>query len=167
MDAFNPKKLALASGLTATLLGAFLLGGAAIRGVSAAPLATADMSTLAAQATASEQPEAKGTPEASEQPEAKEAPEAAEQPVDPAQAKITLDQAKQAALAKFPGGTVVSATLENEHGTLVWDVELTDANGASQEVAVDATSGQIVSAHAGETEGTNDTEGPEQPGTDD
>lgn len=89
--------------------------------------------------------------------------------VDPSRAKITVDQAKAAALAKYPGATISAAQLEDENGTLVWGIALKETSGVGQEVKVDATNGQIV---AGDTNGpdgvagdTNGPDGPEAPGS--
>ena len=61
------------------------------------------------------------------------------------QAKITVDQAKAAALAANPGTTVVKAELDNENGALVYSVEL--SNGS--DVKVDAGNGAILHTEAG------------------
>jgi uncharacterized membrane protein YkoI len=61
------------------------------------------------------------------------------------QAKITIEQAKSAALAANPGAGVVKAELDNENGALVYSVELnTGAN-----VKVDAGSGAILHTDTG------------------
>lgn len=59
-------------------------------------------------------------------------------------ATITADQARDSALAKFPGATVVKVELENENGALVYGVELTDASGKGQDVKVDAGNGSVL-----------------------
>lgn len=65
-----------------------------------------------------------------------------------AQAKITVEQAKQAALAKVPG-TVVSAALEDENGKAVFNVLVTPtAGGANQEVKVNAADGTVLKVEA-------------------
>lgn len=135
----NPKKLIAGSGLTAALLGAFLLGGMALDHASAAPPATPGTPTTVVQG---------------EQPEANEANEPAP---NPAQVKTTADQAKAAALAKFPGATIKQVELQDENGKLVWGVTLTDTSGQAQDVKVDGDSGQVVSVEA------DDAEGPEAP----
>lgn len=61
------------------------------------------------------------------------------------QARISLDQAKAAALAANPGATVVKAGLDNENGALVYSVELN--NGS--DVKVDAGSGAVLNTQAG------------------
>ncbi len=56
------------------------------------------------------------------------------------QARITAEQAQQAALAANPGATVLETELDNETGALIYSVELD--NG--QSVEVDAGTGQIL-----------------------
>lgn len=146
----NPKKLAVGSGATAALLGAFLMGGVALNHVSAAPLAQATPSTVVA-------PGPSTAPEAASS-EAPNAAEASEPALNPAQVKVTADQANAAALAKFPGATVKQTELQDENGALVWGVELTDASGKVQDVKVDGNSGQVVSTEA------DGAETPEAPG---
>jgi hypothetical protein len=144
MSAIDSKKVALAGGLTAGLLGAFLLGGAALGGVGAST------PSALGTATAIERGAIPGTPAVVEQ---EDAPEQVEAPVGPARATITEDQARQAALAK--------ATLEDEDGTLVWEITLIDASGQAHGVTVDATGGQVLGIRAGEHEGPEGSEGPE------
>ena len=47
--------------------------------------------------------------------------------------KSTADQAKTAALAKYPGATFNQVEFENRNGTLTCGVELTNATGARAE----------------------------------
>jgi uncharacterized membrane protein YkoI len=61
------------------------------------------------------------------------------------QAKISLEEAKSAALAANPGTTVVKAELDNENGALVYSVEL--SNGL--DVKVDAGNGAILHTESG------------------
>jgi len=60
------------------------------------------------------------------------------------QAKISIEQAKTAALAANPGTSVVKAGLDNENGALVYSVEL--SNGS--DVKVDAGNGAILHTEA-------------------
>jgi uncharacterized membrane protein YkoI len=86
-----------------------------------------------------------------------------------AAAKISPDQAKQAALAAVPG-TAGKVELENENGNVVYGVEVT-ANGTTTDVKVDAGNGSVLAKDADQNEGTKGTElggeapdsGPEQP----
>ncbi len=146
MHTLKPKKLILGSGATAALLGAFLMGGVALNHASAAPPATPGTPTTVVQSEAPDTTEAADTTET------------AEPALNPAQVKITADQAKAAALAQFPGATVTQVELQDENGALVWGVELTDASGAVQDVTIDGNSGQVVSTQA------DGAETPEAPG---
>jgi hypothetical protein len=71
-----------------------------------------------------------------------------------AQAKISEADAKQAALAKVPNGTIKEGELEKEKGRLIWsfDIAIPDSKDI-KEVAVDAITGAVISV---------DTETPEQ-----
>lgn len=139
----TPKKLIAGGGLTAALLGAFLMGGVALHQVSAASPATP------------------GTPTTVVQGESPDTNEASEPAPDPTLVKVTADQAKAAALAKFPGATIKQVEIQEENGTPVWGVTLTDAGGTTQDVKVDGTSGQVVGTEA---DGPDSTEGAETPG---
>ncbi|HXN23230.1 MAG TPA: PepSY domain-containing protein [Candidatus Dormibacteraeota bacterium] len=59
-----------------------------------------------------------------------------------AKAKITLEAARQTALAKEPG-TVKSEELEKENGKLIYSFDISTPNG-THEVAVDAITGTVV-----------------------
>jgi uncharacterized membrane protein YkoI len=59
------------------------------------------------------------------------------------EAKITLEKAKEIALAKAPG-KVESSELEREHGTLIYSFDIRNAKGTITEVAVSAINGKIV-----------------------
>ena len=59
-----------------------------------------------------------------------------------AKAKITLEAARQTALAKEPG-TVKSEELEKENGKLIYSFDINTPNGI-HEVAVDAITGTVV-----------------------
>lgn len=61
------------------------------------------------------------------------------------QARISSDEAKAAALAAYPGTTVVKAELDNENGALVYSIEL--SNGS--DVKVDAGNGAILHTETG------------------
>ncbi len=70
-------------------------------------------------------------------------------------AKITLDQARAAALAAVPG-TVTSIKLDEEDGYLVYEVEI-----GTQEVIIDAGNGKVLyqgAVDAGESGAENDNE---------
>ncbi|MDQ1466534.1 MAG: hypothetical protein QOH10_949, partial [Actinomycetota bacterium] len=65
----------------------------------------------------------------------------------PALAKITPDQAKQAALAAVPG-TVTKVALENENGSVVYGVEIS-ANGTTTDGKIDAGNGKVLAQDSG------------------
>ena len=47
-----------------------------------------------------------------------------------AQAKVTQQQAEQAALAASPGNTVDHSNLQDQNGTIVWDIDFASGGGA-------------------------------------
>ena len=59
------------------------------------------------------------------------------------QAKITEEAATKTALEKVPG-TVHAVELEDENGTIVYDVEINATDGSKQSVKVDAQTGKVV-----------------------
>ncbi|WP_447970591.1 PepSY domain-containing protein [Nitrospira sp. M1] len=56
-------------------------------------------------------------------------------------ARITIDQAIQTATQEVPG-TVIKAELEQEHGPLMWEIEVVASDGKIHEVHIDGTSGK-------------------------
>jgi hypothetical protein len=96
------------------------------------------------QPAGAEQPEASGQPENS-------ASEAADTAALAAQARVSEADARNAALAKFPGATIVKASLGDENGTVIWEIELADSANAAQDVKVDAVTGAVLAAEAGDT----------------
>ena len=63
-----------------------------------------------------------------------------------AQAKVTDAAARQAALARVPGGSIVQAEIEMEKGTLIYSYDVRVMGKAGiEEVAVDARTGAILS----------------------
>ena len=64
------------------------------------------------------------------------------------QATITPTQARNTALNLYPGATVRYAELDYERGVLVYEVELTQANGYKAEVEIDATTGAVIYHYA-------------------
>jgi uncharacterized membrane protein YkoI len=65
-----------------------------------------------------------------------------------AQAKVTQQQAEQAALTASPGNTVDHSILQDQNGTIVWDVDFTNGGG----VLVNAQTGAIVKTEAAGTD---------------
>lgn len=154
------KRILYGTGVMGALAGAYLVGGAV--------LGTANAQTPTPQPTTQEQNQSRsddGNPSytssiqvPNNQQNGSEADEARRL----AQlAKITADEAKAAALAQFPGGTVQKVELENENGSLVYSVHLTDANGKAWDVKVDAGNGTVLHTEAEGAEGNEANEGPE------
>lgn len=75
-------------------------------------------------------------------------------------AKITASDAEKAALAKFPGATVLKTQIESENGVLVYAVELQTARGVKN-VKVDAGNAQILCTDNGGDVGASEHEAPE------
>jgi uncharacterized membrane protein YkoI len=136
------KRILYGSGAMGVLTAGYLLGSVSLGGAFAQT-----QSAPAAQAQTA--PASKEHDGANEQ---------AESAALASQAKITADQANTAALGQFSGGTVKKTELDNENGTVVYSVQLTDSAGKQQEVKVDATSGKVLQAQA------DGPEGPETPG---
>ena len=150
------KRIVYGGGLAGALTAAYLVGSLTLGGAFAQ---TAPAPTAPAQSQA-EQPEAAGAPETAESTGANEQSEAA---ALASQAKITADQAKAAALAQFPGATAGRIELDNENGTVVYSVKLTDSAGKRQDVKVDASTGKVLQSQAegAETPGSGGQEGPD------
>ena len=82
-------------------------------------------------------------------------------------AKISPDQARDAALAAVPG-TADKVELDNENGNVVYSVTITDASGAKTDVKVDAGNGSVLhkdSGDANEPAGAETPNGQEAPET--
>ncbi len=75
-------------------------------------------------------------------------------------AKIDQTAAEKAALDAVPG-EVKETELDNENGSVVYAVEVTDKDGQLQEVLVDAGDGTVLAQEAEEDEGSEANEGPE------
>ncbi|GHV31757.1 hypothetical protein FACS1894167_14420 [Synergistales bacterium] len=60
-----------------------------------------------------------------------------------AASEITAEKAKEIALSKVGGGTVVECKLDYEHGKQVYEIEIR-YNGRKYEVDVDVATGNIV-----------------------
>lgn len=75
-----------------------------------------------------------------------------------AKARITAEQARSSALARFDGAIVHEVTLDNEDGSLVYSVVLTDKAGHRQDVKVDAGNAKVLNVEADGPEGDNGKE---------
>jgi len=141
------KRILYSSGAMGVLTAGYLLGSVSLGGALAQ---TAPTTPTPAQA--------QNAPAAKESQGQSEGNDAAESAALASQAKITADQANAAALAQFAGGTVKKTELEDENGTIVYGVKLTDSAGKQHDVKVDATTGKVLQAEA------DGPEGPETPG---
>lgn len=63
-------------------------------------------------------------------------------PEDRKRVKITVEQARQTALARV-AGTIIEEELEKENGRLVYSIEIKDKDGRVFDVEVDAETGAI------------------------
>lgn len=63
-------------------------------------------------------------------------------------ATVSPAEAEKAALAEVPGGKVVSSEVGDENGSLIWEVEVTKADGSMVEVKVDAGAGTVLAQEA-------------------
>ncbi len=130
--------------VAAFLLGSVTLGGAFAQGPSPQPSPQA--TAQAGSDQQEQQPNDTGSIQVPQnQPGQNEQDEAA---ALQSQARITADQAKAAALAQLPGATVHAVALENENGSLVYSVQLTDAAGKVQDVKVDAGNARVLHVEA-------------------
>jgi len=75
-------------------------------------------------------------------------------------ATVTPDEAEAAALAAVPG-TAVRPELENENGSVVYGVEVTQADGTVVDVKVDAGNGDVLAQEDESDEANEVDEGPE------
>lgn len=102
-----------------------------------------------------ESPAYKGSIQLPQGKEGAEVPDAQEQAQVQALARITAEQAKQAALAAVPG-TVTSVKLGDENGSLVYEVII-----GNTEVKVDAGNGKVLHQEAADNEQGGENEGGE------
>ena len=78
-------------------------------------------------------------------------------------AKISMEQAIQTAKTQF-SGRVVEAELEAEDGTLVYEVKVLSASGETQEIEIDAQSGEVLGSEIeNEDEDDNDAHESKKP----
>ncbi len=141
-----------------SLAGLLLIGGIASTGIAAANAAnnTAPPSSSQGEKGESQEVTIKGsiavTESATEESDVVEAAKLAK--------LATIDQkgADAAALASVPGSSVVSNSLDNEDGFLVYKVTVKDKAGTMTEVIVDAGNAKVL---ATEVEDNEAAEGPE------
>ena len=57
---------------------------------------------------------------------------------------LPLEQLLQAALQRYPGAVLLEAELEDEHGQLIYEVELVTRDGVVREIELHAGSGEVI-----------------------
>ena len=143
---------------TVVLLGAMMVFG--FVGASRVAIAkTSAGSEKAAQAAQQQAPEFKGSiylgqeqdtnEEKSGKVEGQAAKEDATDPTLAAKARISSARAEAAALKAYPDAKVVKTELVDENGYLVYQVELTNRDGQSIDLKVDAGDGQVLAQEKG------------------
>ena len=78
-----------------------------------------------------------------------------------AKATVTKEQAITAATAAYPGYTVKDASLGDENGNLIYDVNMVDKNNKSMDVKIDAGKAKVLKADSSSDE-TSTTDGKEE-----
>ena len=73
------------------------------------------------------------------------------------QATVTEEAAIKIALEQVPG-TVEEVELEDENGTIIYEIEIKAEDGTEQEVDIDATTGDVVKVEAEDDEEDEDDE---------
>ncbi len=161
------KRLLVGTGIAGALAAAFLLGSLTL-GIAAAqtPAPTPPSAQSAAQAATQQEKNSNQDKEANQEEQQPAYTGSIKSPADrqgqseqdeakalAGLAKITPDQARQAALGQFQGATVDKVDLENENGSLVYGVQLTDKSGKARDVKVDAGNGKVLATEAGGAEG--------------
>jgi uncharacterized membrane protein YkoI len=110
---------------------------------------TADQATETPETDSLQEPTLNGSIQA---PEGESASESVEATALQGLATISSSDAETAALAAVPGGTVNSVELGNENGSVVYQVDMTDANGQAVEVKVDAGTGDVLTTESADNE---------------
>lgn len=164
------KRLLFGGGLTSAVVAAFFLGSLTLGLVAAqTPPTPTSQATVKDEPNGEEQkpsyvgsiqvPNDQAKEAEGERPEGKKASGANEDKSEQEEAKalaglakITADQAKEAALAQFPGATVTKVELDDENGYLVYSVQLTDTSDKGQDVKVDAGNSKVLATEAEEAE---------------
>jgi uncharacterized membrane protein YkoI len=134
------------------------IGVAAGLGAGAAGIAAAasDTTSPSTSSSAESQQHERSYTSSVQLPEQANQNEADETAALTAAAKITPDQARQAALAAVPG-TAVSVSLDNENGNVVYSITIT-ANGTTTDVKVDAGNAAILAKDTPDNESNNTAE---------
>ncbi len=154
------KRLLFGSGMAGVVAAAFLLGSLTlgVAGAQTPPAPTPQTTTQDDRANQGDhQPSYTASIKAAQ--DQKDQGEQDESKALAGMAKITADQAKEAALAQFPGATVAKVELDNEDGNVVYSVQLIDKSGTSQDVKVDAGNGKVLATEADGRDGPEGVDG--------
>lgn len=152
MSMKNRSKRLIAGGAVAVGL---TLGAGALAGAASQPSQTAP-DQQAVEVEGEQDPVLNGSIQATEDESLSEVDEAKSLE---GLATISPADAEAAAVATVPGGTVRSVDLGNENGSVVYEVDISDANGQSVEVKVDAGNGDVLASEAGDDDaGESDDE---------
>ena len=141
-----------------------IAGGAAAVGITLGAAAIASAGTTqtndepAAENDDAQEPDLNGSVQAPEGDEGTS--EADESKALESLATITADEAIAAATDAVPG-TADAAELENENGSVVYEVEVTGDDGSTSEVKVDAGNGAVLDTEAEDDEAEDDESGEE------
>lgn len=145
-------------------------GGAAAVGLTLGVAALAGAATSPAQQpvppTADQEAQDPNLNGSIQAPEDESASEADEAKALEGLAKVSAADAEQAALATVPGGTVLGSALENDNGSVIYEVDMTDANGKAVEVKVDAGNGAVLAQENDGSEAEDASEANEGPEAD-
>ncbi|WP_035255030.1 PepSY domain-containing protein [Agrococcus lahaulensis] len=148
----NLKKKAAVTGIIATTLA---FGGAGL-----AMAANPDSTQPSSSATDEQDPSYTGSVQA---PQDAMAPDGSDTELSEAEeaaslqglATVTPEEATAAALAAVPG-TAGDAVLEDENGYVLYEVQVTEADGSVIDVKVDAGDASVLAQEADEPEGTDE-----------
>lgn len=168
---FTHRNKAVVAGLATA---AALAGGVGVAAAASGPSSPSDSKAPSAQSEGVEQPDGTEEQDGVEEQEpslngsvaATEVPGETEQQEEArlsSDAKVSRVQAEAAALQAVPG-TVTASELGNENGSLVWEVDVQQADSSAVEVKVDAGDGAVLAQEAGDEgdEGTSESEDGEQ-----
>jgi hypothetical protein len=163
------KRLLIGGGIAGALVLAFLLGSLTLGLVLAAPPSptTTPQATVDNGSNGQKSDPAYTGSITVPANQANDANEQAEADALKALAKISADQAKQAALDANKGATVSKVGLDDENGFLVYSVQLKDASGKAMDVKVDAGNGKILASEADGPEGTEHNGSADKEGAED
>lgn len=140
--------------LIGALAGLALVGGGAVAGLSAANATPTPPAPVTQPAPdnqdKSEQQEPKLNGSITVPETATEQPDAQESAQLQALATIDTKTAEAAAITSVPGSSVISSSLGDENGSLVYEVTVKDSSGTMSEVKIDAGNATVLATEAAE-----------------